>query len=273
MYQIFDDVSSPAASGERVKALQRELKSRKLKGFLVPHSDEHQDEFLPLRPSAWPGSPASPARRAWPSCWRRRRRCSSTGAIRCRHARRPTPTLFEVLQTPDAKPSSWIADKLTKGAAIGYDPALHTIKEIERLTEALGKSGIKLTPVDTNLDRSRLAGPAESLPPPRSCRTGVEYAGKSAHDKIRDVQALLKDENARRRAAHPAQFHRLAVQYQGRRPQAYAGRARLRHRAGERQADPVHRSRQGGRQRQGDAARIARCRRAIDADGKAQGAR
>jgi len=46
MYQIFDEVSSPGASGERVKALQRELKSRKLKGFLVPHSDEHQDEFL-----------------------------------------------------------------------------------------------------------------------------------------------------------------------------------------------------------------------------------
>jgi len=46
MYQIFDDVSSPGASGERVKALQRELRSRKLKGFLVPHSDEHQDAFL-----------------------------------------------------------------------------------------------------------------------------------------------------------------------------------------------------------------------------------
>ena len=46
MYQSFEEVGSPAASGERVKALQRELKSRKLKGFLVPHSDEHQDEFL-----------------------------------------------------------------------------------------------------------------------------------------------------------------------------------------------------------------------------------
>jgi Xaa-Pro aminopeptidase len=55
MYQIFDDVSSPAASGERVKALQRELKSRRLKGFLVPHSDEHQDEFLapPAERLAW----------------------------------------------------------------------------------------------------------------------------------------------------------------------------------------------------------------------------
>ena len=50
MFQSFEEISSPAAVPERVTALRRELKSRKLKGFLVPHSDEHQDEFLP--PSA-----------------------------------------------------------------------------------------------------------------------------------------------------------------------------------------------------------------------------
>ena len=47
MFQSFEEISSSAAVPERVAALRRELKSRKLKGFLVPHSDEHQDEFLP----------------------------------------------------------------------------------------------------------------------------------------------------------------------------------------------------------------------------------
>ncbi|MGB6427384.1 MAG: aminopeptidase P family N-terminal domain-containing protein, partial [Methyloceanibacter sp.] len=47
MFQNFDEISSPGAAPERVSALRRELKSRKLQGFLVPHSDEHQDEFLP----------------------------------------------------------------------------------------------------------------------------------------------------------------------------------------------------------------------------------
>jgi Xaa-Pro aminopeptidase len=194
MYQIFDDVSSPAASGERVKALQRELKSRRLKGFLVPHSDEHQNEFLP--PSA--------ERLAWLTGF-----TGSAGVaivldkaaalfVDGRYilqARSQTdPTLFEVLQTPEAKPSSWIADNLTKGATVGYDPALHTIKEIERLTEALAKSGIKLNPVDTNpidalwQDRPK-PSPAQVVP------HGVEYAGRSAFDKIRDAQAQLKEAN------------------------------------------------------------------------------
>jgi Xaa-Pro aminopeptidase len=194
MYQIFDDVSSPAASGERVRALQRELKSRRLKGFLVPHSDEHQNEFLP--PSAerlaWLTGFTGSAGVAvvldkWAALF-------VDGRYFLQARAQVDTTLFDVLQTPEAKPSSWIADNLTKGATVGYDPALHTVKEIERLTETLAKSGIKLTPVDTNpiddlwQDRPK-PSPAQVVP------HGVEYAGLSAFDKIRDVQAQLKEAN------------------------------------------------------------------------------
>ena len=195
MYQMFDDVSSPAESGERVKALQREMKSRKLKGFLVPHSDEHQDEFLspPAERLAWLTGFTGSAGVA--IVLEKAAALFVDGRYILQARAQTDATLFEVLQTPEAKPSSWMAEKLTKGAVVGYDPALHTIKEIERLTETLGKSGIKLAPVDTNLidliwpDRPK-PSPAQIVP------HGLEYAGRSAHDKIRDVQALLKDEQA-----------------------------------------------------------------------------
>ncbi len=58
--------------------------------------------------------------------------------------------LFEVLQVPEAKASKWLVSKLAEGATVGYDPRLHTIKEIKRLTETLGKSGIRLEPQATN---------------------------------------------------------------------------------------------------------------------------
>jgi Xaa-Pro aminopeptidase len=194
MYQIFDDVSSPAASGERVKALQRELKSRRLKGFLVPHSDEHQNEFLPPATErlAWLTGFTGSAGVAvvldkWAALF-------VDGRYILQARAQTDPTLFEVLQTPEAKASAWIADNLTKGAAVGYDPALHTIKEIERLTETLAKSGIKLNPVEVNpidalwQDRPK-PSPAQIVP------HGVEYAGRTAFDKIRDVQAHLKESN------------------------------------------------------------------------------
>jgi Xaa-Pro aminopeptidase len=195
MYQIFDEVSSPAASGERVKALQRELKSRKLKGFLVPHSDEHQDEFLapPAERLAWLTGFTGSAGVA--IVLEKAAALFVDGRYILQARAQTDPTLFEVLQTPEAKPSSWVAETLTRGASLGYDPALHTIKEIERLTETLAKSGIKLVPVDGNpidaIWQDRPKALSSQIVP-----HGVEYAGRSAYEKIRDVQAVLREENA-----------------------------------------------------------------------------
>ena len=195
MYQSFEEASLVPASGERVKALQRELKARKLRGFLVPHSDEHQSEFLP---------PAA-ERLAWLTGF-----TGSAGAaivleraavlfVDGRYtlqARAQTDSeLFEVLQTPEAKASSWLAGKLPKGAVVGYDPALHTIKEIQRLAETLGKSGIKLEPVESNpIDALWGERPKPSTVP--IALHPIEFAGRSAQDKIHDVQELLKEEKA-----------------------------------------------------------------------------
>jgi Xaa-Pro aminopeptidase len=193
MYQIFDEVSSPAASGERVKALQRELKSRRLKGFLVPHSDEHQAEFLapPAERLAWLTGFTGSAGVA--IVLEKRAALFVDGRYILQARAQTDPTLFEVLQTPEAKPSSWVAETLSKGALVGYDPALHTIKEIERLTETLAKSGIKLVPVDGNpidaIWQDRPKAPSAQIVP-----HGVEYAGRSAHEKISDVQTILREE-------------------------------------------------------------------------------
>jgi Xaa-Pro aminopeptidase len=195
MYQVFEEVGVAGESGERVKALQRELKARKLQGFLVPHSDEHQNEFLS------------------PSAERLACLTGFTGSAGVAivldtaaalfvdgryvlQARAQTdPALFEVLQTPEAKASTWLIGKLSRGATVGYDPSLHTIKEIERLTETLGKGGIKLVPVENNpIDAAWHDRPKLPLAPIAS--HGIEYAGRSAQDKISDVQEKLREEKA-----------------------------------------------------------------------------
>ena len=193
MYQSFEEAAAPAASGERVKTLQRELRSRRLKGFLVPHSDEHQDEFL--SPSA--------ERLAWLTGFTgsagvaivldKAAALFVDGRYILQARAQADPALFEVLQTPEAKPSAWIAERLSKNAAVGYDPALHTIKEIERLTETLSRNGIKLVPVETNpIDALWEDRPKPSAAP--IVPHGVEYSGRIAKDKILDVQDVLRQE-------------------------------------------------------------------------------
>ena len=195
MYQSFEEADAPVASGERVKALQRELRSRRLKGFLVPHSDEHQDEFL--SPSA--------ERLAWLTGFTgsagvaivldKAAALFVDGRYILQARAQVDQSLFEVLQTPDAKASTWLKEKLGKGAAVGYDPALHTIREIERLTDTLGKNGIKLAAVEVNpIDLLWEERPKASTAP--ISPHGLEYSGRSAKDKIREVQAELKDEKS-----------------------------------------------------------------------------
>ncbi len=192
MYQSFDDESDSDAVPGRMRAFREELAARKLDGFLVPHSDEHQNEFLPA------------------SAERLRFLTGFTGSAGVAiiltktavlfvdgryslQARAQIPDLFEVLQTPEAKASRWVKDNLPGGGAIGYDPKLHTVKEIERLTETLAKADIALKPQPTNpidlIWQDRPPSPAAAVVP-----HPLEFAGRSAKEKLVEIrETLAKD--------------------------------------------------------------------------------
>ena len=191
MFQSFDEITSPGAAPKRIRALRRELKSRKLQGFLVPHSDEHQDEFLP--PSAerlrWLTGFTGSAGAAIVLGSAAALFVDGRYALQAREQADGSP--FEVLQTPEAKASKWLISKLPKGGAVGYDPNLHTIKEIKRLSESLNKAGIRLEPQATNpidlLWQDRPAPPSAPV-----VLQAIELAGRSAREKIAEVQDSLK---------------------------------------------------------------------------------
>jgi Xaa-Pro aminopeptidase len=191
MFQTFDEVSSSGAAPERVKALRRELKARELDGFLVPHSDEHQNEFLP--PSAerlrWLTGFTGSAGTA--IVLENAAALFVDGRYTLQARDQSDGSIFEVLQIPEVKASKWLAAKLPKGGVVGYDPKLHTIKEIGRLTESLGKAGITLSPQATNpidlLWSDRPAPPAAPVVP-----QDIELAGRSAKEKTAEIQDGLK---------------------------------------------------------------------------------
>src|SRR4029079_10483884 len=150
MFQNFDEVSSPGAAPDRVKALRRELKARGLDGFLVPHSDEHQNEFLPPEAerlrclTGFSGSAGAAIVLTDAAA------LFIDGRYTLQARAQVDGALFELLQTPEDKASKWLKSRLLNGGAIGYDPRLHTVKEIDRLTESLAKAEIKLAPQSDN---------------------------------------------------------------------------------------------------------------------------
>ena len=191
-FQSYDDRPDPAVGPIRVALLRAEMKRSKLQGFLVPRSDEHKGEYVP--PSA--------ERLKWLTGFSG----SAGGAVilganaalfvdgRYTVQSRSQVDLgtFEIRQVPQASVAGYLTEKLEKGAKVGFDPRLHSIGEIEQMKKALAAKGIDLVPVADNLvdiiwiDRP---APPKALVAPHP----VEYAGRTAADKIKALQTTLSE--------------------------------------------------------------------------------
>ena len=49
MFQNFSEKSDPSGSGPRILALRTHMQEHGIDAVLVPHADEHQNEYLPER--------------------------------------------------------------------------------------------------------------------------------------------------------------------------------------------------------------------------------
>ena len=194
-FQTFDDTANPAASAPRVKALRTELAKRGLAGFVVPHADRHQSEYLP----------ASEERLAWLTGF-----TGSAGAaivlmdkaalfVDGRYtlqAREQADTsLFEIVHLVDTPPHQWIKQALKKGDTLGFDPWLHTIEGAERLAKACANAGATLVPVEPNpidaLWKDRPASPLGAV-----TLHDIRFAGEAAETKLSTIRPEIAKSNA-----------------------------------------------------------------------------
>jgi Xaa-Pro aminopeptidase len=191
MFQTFNRLADPSLVAARVAATRAALTRTGLDAFLVPRADEHQGEYVP---------PAA-ERLAWVSGFTgsaglaivtQRRAALFVDGRYTVQVRAETDTgIFELPSLPRQRIWEWIAEVLPAESTIGFDPWLHTAGEIARLGEALAAKGMKLkavaaNPVDRAWGRERPAPPrAPATPHP------VALAGKTAADKIAEVQDRL----------------------------------------------------------------------------------
>jgi Xaa-Pro aminopeptidase len=194
MLQTFNSPSETEHVAERVRALRALMAKSQVDAVLVPRADQHQGEYVP----------PSSERLKWLTGF-----SGSAGiAIVANNAAvlvvdgrytvqagAETDTdIFEVSLLPRAKLAEWIIANLGNGATVGFDPWNHTAGEIARLKSALALKGIKLkalsrNPVDTIWGKSRPAPPNNPV-----TAQPIAYAGRSAADKIADVQQRLKED-------------------------------------------------------------------------------
>ncbi len=176
----------------RLKSLRAELKSRKLDGFIIPRSDEHQGEDVP----------ACSDRLLWLTGF------SGTAGVAVVTAE--TAAIFVdgryTLQVQDEVPrelyeykhlitepaTAWIESNAGAGERFGYDPWLMTRNQVTRFRKAALSAGASLVAQETN--------PVDAVwtdrpDPPKAAIVPHEfqYTGKESTEKRAEIAATLNE--------------------------------------------------------------------------------
>ena len=192
MFQQFDSRATHGKSTERLQALRARLRQESLAGYIVSHADEHQSEYLP----------ASAERLAWLTGFTGSAGVAVVlaeeavlfvdGRYTLQAADEVDSRLFETADLAGTLPTKWLANNLTTGDRVGYDPRLFTVAETKRLEERCRSAGAALAPVSENLiDAIWNDRPEPPSAPIRLHSTG--YAGRSAVDKLNQIAGKLDE--------------------------------------------------------------------------------
>ena len=196
MRQTFDESTDPTFGPKHVPLIRQAMAQRGLDGFLVPHEDEHQNEYLP----------AANDRLAWATGF-----TGSAGAavilkdkaavfVDGRYALQVRDQvdggLFEIRDLVEGGVPAYLETAVAAGQTIGYDPRLHSPEALDRLRAATARAGAALKPVDDNpLDAAwGAARPAQPLAPVSP--HPLQYAGEDSASKRARVGKSLNDTGA-----------------------------------------------------------------------------
>ncbi len=189
--------SAKAAKGssaaDRLAALRAHLAAAGLDGFVVPHADEHQNEFLPPRAErlAWLTGFTGSAGMA--VVLGDQAAIFVDGRYTLQVRAQTDAKLYSYHHLIDEPVADWLEKNLRKGLRLGYDPWLHAVRSIERLRKACDKAGAELVPVDGNpID----AVWSDQPPPPQTpvVLHELRFAGRASAEKRQDLAEKLAED-------------------------------------------------------------------------------
>jgi len=190
-FQHFDVTTQPSQGVTHVAALRAEMRKMGLDGFIVPHEDEHQNEYLPDANErlAWVSGFTGSAGAA--IIFMDRAILFADGRYTLQSREQTDPSVFTVEDFNATSLADTVA-KAPRGSVIGYDAALISPFSLNALQAAAAGAGVTLksvspNPLDLAWGSARPAQPMALIVP-----QPLEYAGVASADKRAHLAALLK---------------------------------------------------------------------------------
>jgi Xaa-Pro aminopeptidase len=196
MRQTFDDHADPSFGPRHLPLIRQAMARQSLDGFLVPHEDEHQNEYLPEANDrlAWATGFTGSAGAA--VVLKDRAAVFVDGRYTLQVRSQVDAGLFEIRDLVDGGVSAYLESALKPGQTVGYDARLHSPEQLERLRAAAERAGARLKAVTANpLDEAWGAErPAQPLAP--VVPHPLQYAGEASAAKRAAIGGKLAEQGA-----------------------------------------------------------------------------
>jgi Xaa-Pro aminopeptidase len=196
MRQTFDETTDPSFGARALPLVRQAMAEQGLDGFLVPHEDEHQNEYLPAANdrlgwlTGFTGSAGAAV------VLKDKAAIFVDGRYTLQVRDQVDQALFEPRDLIDSGVGAYLTETVQAGWTIGYDAALHTPDAVARLRAAVEKAGAKLVsvacnPVDKAWEPTRPAQPSAPVVP-----HPLDYAGEPSAAKRRALGEALAAQGA-----------------------------------------------------------------------------
>ena len=191
MRQTFDESTDPSFGPRHVPLIRQAMAEQGLDGLLVPHEDEHQNEYLPAANDRLGWATGFTGSAGAAVIFQDRAAVFVDGRYTLQVRDQVDQQTFEIRDLVEGGVPAYLETAARRGQAIGYDPRLHSPDALERLKAAAAKAGAELRPVtpnplDTAWGQARPPQPAAPVAP-----HPLEYAGEdSAAKRARVGQGL-----------------------------------------------------------------------------------
>ncbi len=144
------DRPSPEVLSERLGALRKALERQKLDGFLVPRRDEHNGEYVPLYAQRLTWITGFTGTAGFAVILNETAALFVDGRYQLQAKGQIDAANFAIHHVTTSPAAQWIGANLGRGQRLGYDPWLHTLREVEMFSEACDKAGAELVPCSAN---------------------------------------------------------------------------------------------------------------------------
>ncbi len=190
MFQTFEPVSDRSFAGRHLPLLRAEMKKQNLDGFLIPHDDEYQNEYIPAYAERLMWATGFSGSAGAALILQDKALMFTDGRYTLQVRAQADNAYFEYIDITETAPGAWLEENAEKGARIGYDPMLHTSAGVAGLKAAATKAGFTLVAVSQNpVDAAWKDQPAAPLSPIKP--HDLKFAGKPSADKRKEIAAAI----------------------------------------------------------------------------------